>query len=162
MRSSAYKKGETKVSELPSGTSFSNKKVEYEYDERTGEISPTGETVDLYEQIQSACVDTLDQLLQKYGLLPTLQQQASQRTQHLSDILDTLQDYSDDLEVIRDELKLDPSLSLSEILGIVEQEYNKSKEVQDNGKTQTRTSGTSQEPSTVQEHGSEDKQTQSA
>lgn len=149
------------VSEQPKPTSFSNQKTEYELNEKSGMLEVLPDKTDLYEQIQSACVGALDQLLKKYGLDEALQvvscQTARSKAVQLSQQLDILQSAAEVYDELVGNYGLSADSSLEDMFEFLEsriqEEYNKSKGGDING-TSSET-GSPSEQETVQEHGSQ-------
>lgn len=110
---------------------------QYRYNEQTKEIEPTGEVIDLTEQIQSAYTTSIDMALER--MLPSIEMDSSNVALHklrskqaeldeLTQLINVAEDY-------RDKYNLSSDLSIQDIYKFVESESEKMKQYIDKAKT---------------------------
>lgn len=109
-----------------------NIKPEYKYNKQTGEIEPTGGTIDIQELINSCMETTLEAVLNRFMPVQTEEQIAVAEHTRMTDKLDEMAKLIETANEYKKAYNLDPAMSVQDVYKVIETEAKKLKVAIDN------------------------------
>lgn len=110
----------------------SNIKPEYKYNKQTGEIEPTGGTIDIQELINSCMETTLEAVLNRFMPVQTEEQIAIAEHTRMTDKLDEMAKLIETANEYKKAYNLDPAMSVQDVYKVIDAEAKKLKVAIDN------------------------------